>query len=812
MKISYQWLCDYAQIDRPMAEIEEALTLIGFEVEEIETVGVPPLDNVVVGEVLTREPHPDADRLSVCTVKVSNEGESAGIVCGAKNFQVGDRIPVALPGAVLPGDFKIKKSKLRGVPSAGMMCSAKELNLGDDHSGLLILEDRPEIGTPVNEIFPKPDTVFDVEVTPNRPDCLSVIGIARELAAWFKTDLKYPEVRHAVSEGDDSDHLLDSVEVLDEDACPRYTAWSIHGVSIGESPNWLKTRLRAAGLRPINNVVDCTNFVLLETGQPLHAFDFAKIRGKRLEIRKVRGNESITTLDEKKRELIADDLVIADAERPLVIAGVMGSLDAEVDQGSTDIVLEVAAFASKGIRATARRLGLSTDSSYRFERGVDPQGIEFAAARCIDLILETAGGRVGGRPQSVGRTLDLISEIEVFPSQIVKRIGFEVSEDEIADAWGRLELDVRRSDSPSEPWRVIIPSFRPDLGRVADLTEEFLRMYGTDKIPELEVSSSAVSSLPESPADLAVSAVRQHMVANGFSEAFNYTLISGEETEMWQGSAAREILELENPLAQDQSHLRPTLLSGLLDVVRFNRGRARKEFRFFEGGRVFRETKGQIREHLSLAFVVCASPEKNTWLERSPMDFYSVRRLLEDVVGLAGLKWVPSMIKTAEGLSGWAEKRSAVLDHPAGWSVVWGALSRGALEAHEISDPVFAGELVLDPKRIPIGNAKKITFEAPSAFPRSVKDIAVVVPSGDQAESVRTKISKMAAKGAQGFAVESVNIFDVYEGPGLEEGTKSIAFTIEYGSSERTLKDKEVGKAFDDLQKRIADDSSMAMR
>ena len=597
MKISYQWLCDYAKIDRPMAEIEEALTLIGFEVEEIESVGVPQLDHVVVGEVLSKDQHPDADRLSVCSVDVG-DGEPVGIVCGAQNFKVGDRVPVALPGAVLPGDFKITKSKLRGVPSAGMMCSAKELNLGDDHSGLFILENRPEVGTSVNEIFPEPDTVFDVEVTPNRPDCLSVLGIARELSAWFKVELQYPEVKHAVSDGSDTDHLLESIEVLEPEACPRYTAWSIHGVKIAESPEWLKQKLRSAGLRPINNVVDCTNFVLLETGQPLHAFDSAKIRGNRLQIRGARANETITTLDQKERQLLEGDLVIADAERPLVIAGVMGSLDAEVDSSSSEIVLEVAAFESRGIRATSRRLGLSTDSSYRFERGVDPQGIEFAAARCIDLILETAGGTVGGRPQSEGRPLDLVSEIEVLPEQIIKRIGFDVSDNAIAEAWERLELEVRRPDSPSKPWTVSIPSFRQDLRGVADLTEEFLRMYGTDRIPEASVGCDTVSALPESPIDLANRAFRSHLVANGFNEAFNYTLISGDETETWQGKAGREVLAMENPLAQDQSHLRPSLLSGLLDVIRFNRGRARKEFRFFECGRVFREEKGKIVEKI----------------------------------------------------------------------------------------------------------------------------------------------------------------------------------------------------------------------
>jgi len=812
MKISYQWLCDYVEIDRSMSEIEEALTLIGFEVEGVETVGVPRLEKVVVGEVLDCHPHPNADRLRVCSVKVAQDGDPVGIVCGASNFEVGDRVPVALPGAILPGDFAIKKSKLRGVPSEGMMCSARELNLGDDHSGLLILSGRPAIGTPINQVFPEPDTVFDVEVTPNRPDCLSMIGIARELAAWFRVDLSYPEIKQAVHGPEGSASLLESVAVADSSAGPLYTAWSVQGVEVGESPEWLKRKLQAAGLRLINNVVDCTNFVLLETGHPLHAFDFAKIRGGKLEVRRARSGEGITTLDEKKRDLAPSDLVIADAERPLVIAGVMGSQDAEVEASTRDLVLEAAVFEPKGIRATSRRLGLSTDSSYRFERGVDPQGVEFAAARCIDLILETAGGSVSGQPRSSGKPLDLISEIEVRPEQVVRRIGFAVPDEEIAQAWERLEMEVHRSDDSEQPWRVVVPSFRPDLQRVADLTEEFLRMYGTDRIPEAAAGCPSVSSLPEAPGDLASQAFRQYLTANGFSEAFNYTLIDGSEVETWQGLAAREVLEMENPLAQDQSHLRPSLLSGLLETLRFNRNRSHREFRFFECGRVFRESSGRIRECLSVALVACPLREKNTWMERDAIDFYSVRRLLGDLVELAGLNWDPSMIDFAENQTAWAEKRSAELRHPAGWLVEWGALARSVVENHEIADPVFAGQLILDPQCLQTQKRKDSTFQAPGNFPRSVKDIAVVVSNEILAEKVRTKIASLAKKGATGFSVESVNIFDIYKGKGLPEGHKSIALSIEYGAPDRTLTEKEISKAFEDLQKRIEESPSMTMR
>ena len=812
MKISYQWLTDYTNLDRPVEEIEEALTLIGFEVEGIETVGLPPLEKVVVGEVLSREQHPNADRLSVCSVKTGEGGDPVGIVCGATNFQIGDRVPVALPGSVLPGGFKIKKSKLRGVASAGMMCSAKELNLGDDHSGLLILDGRPAVGTPINEVLPAGDTVFDIEVTPNRPDCLSVIGIARELAAWFREDLAYPEVRHDVSGADGGGHPLEAVEVRDTSACPRYAAWGIRGVSVGESPEWMRRKLTAAGLRPVNNVVDCTNYVLLETGQPLHAFDAAKIRGGRLIVRPARADETIRTLDEKERRLSTGDLVIADAEGPLVIAGVMGSLDAEVDDSTTDLVLEVASFEATGIRATSRRLGLGTDSSHRFERGVDPTGIEYAAARCIDLILETSGGSVAGAPLVEGHIPGTITEIQVSPRQIVDRIGFEVSDDEIAEAWERLELTVFRTDDPLEPWTVRVPSFRADLWRVADLTEEFLRMYGTHRIPEAGVGCETVSGLPESPVDTVSGAFRSHLVANGFNEAFNYSLVPGDEVEFWQGSAAADSLALENPLARDQSHLRPSLIGGLLDVVRYNRGRARKEFRFFECGRVFREEDGHVTELLSVAFVAAPSPEKTEWLAREPFDFHRARRLVEDLAELAGLDWRADRIRATGHSPAWTDRRAAVIENGSGWRAEWGALSRACLESHGIDDPVFAAELIVDPAKLTAPSIRRNVFSAPSAFPRSVKDIAVVAAKDLLAETVRARIADHARRGVADFAGEPVRIFDVYEGQGLPDGTKSIAVTVEYGSNERTLTDKEVGAAFEDLQERIRADEDLSMR
>ena len=405
MKISLNWLKNYVTLSASVDEITHALTFLGFEVEGVQRTGLAPIANLVVGEIVTRAKHPNADKLSVCLVRVASGGEPQQIVCGAPNCDAGQRVPVALPGCVLGADFKIKQSKIRGVESNGMMCSARELGLGDDHQGLLILPASTPLGTPVHEALGEGDVVFDLEITPNRPDALSHVGIARELAAWFKLPVNYPQARFSAPPAEIAaagTPFLGAVEVPAPTACPLYTAHIVQGVKIAPSPEWLQRALKAVGLRPINNVVDVTNFVLLELGQPLHAFDAKKIRGAKLIIRHAQEGEKIVTLDEKERTLRASDLVIADTERALVVAGVMGGADAEVDDATVDLVLESAYFRPSGIRRTSKHLQLSSDSSYRFERGVDPRGVLPAARRAIDLTLETAGGRALGPVYSVG--------------------------------------------------------------------------------------------------------------------------------------------------------------------------------------------------------------------------------------------------------------------------------------------------------------------------------------------------------------------------------------------------------------------------
>ncbi|MGJ3241915.1 MAG: phenylalanine--tRNA ligase subunit beta [Opitutales bacterium] len=819
MKLSRHWLQQYVDLnDLSDDRIREALTLIGFEVEDVETTGLDPVEHLVVGEVLEKNPHPNADRLSLCSVDVG-DGTPRSIVCGARNFDVGDRVPVALVGAVLPGDFKIKKSKLRGVASEGMLCAAGELGLGEDHSGLMILTDNPAatIGRPVHEVFSTRDTVFDVEVTPNRPDCLSHVGMARELAAYFNRGLDYPEVTSSASDPfrQQGEPLLRELKVEAGEACPLYHAYSIRGVKIAPSPDWLRQALTAIGLRPINNVVDVTNYVLMELGQPLHAFDAAKIGGDTILVRKAREGEALTTLDDRRRELNNRMTVIADAERPMVIAGVMGSVDAEVDGATVNVVLEVAFFNPAEIRATSRRLNLSTDSSYRFERGVDPENLEYAALRAIDLILQTAGGSLQGPPQTVGHPPEVEREIRLAPDFVRERLGFGPDNEAIRDVFERLGLNVRvhTQDAGREIWIVSIPSFRSDLERPVDLVEEFLRIYGTDNVPDAPVVSQVIPA-EDNPVSVFNDRAAEVLVGHGFIECMHYSLRAEAETRAWYGHALADTLGLANPLTADQSHLRPSLLPGLMDALRYNLSRGNMTPRLFERGRVFREVSGKVWELVSLAFLIHIPDESPSWKEREPPDYYSARVVLDDIFRAAGID--PEQQKTIpiRDEDTWLDGHAGRIgtfseDH---YEAKVGLMDFGRLKDWAIAGTVLAGGILVKPDFLE-KRERSFVYRPVSTYPATVRDLALVVDADALAETVRRDLmaAAQAAAGDQ-FDVERVSVFDIYTGPGLPEGKKSLAFSISFRSDERTLKDKEVNRAFDQLQAAIAESGVYSVR
>ena len=805
MKFSLSWLKRYLDINESTEAIEEALNLSGLEVEEVVTLGVPQMDNVVVGEVLTREQHPNADRLSVCEVTTGGD-ENHHIVCGAQNFQPGDRVPVALPGAVLPGNFKIKKSKLRGVKSEGMMCSARELNLGEDHSGLLVLSEKPELGTPINEVFPEGETVFDLAVTPNRPDALSVIGLARELAALFGLKMKKPECKEISTAGEGSSTLLDSVNVENTQFCPIYTAHSIKGVKVGPSPEWLRKDLEAIGLRPINNVVDITNWVLMETGQPLHAFDASKLRGKALHVRMAEDGEKITTLDEKERTLKADMAVIADSERPLVVAGVMGSIDAEVDENTCDIVLEAAWFKPESVRLTSRRLGLSSDSSYRFERGVDPEGIVYASRRAIDLILEIAGGTLEGKPSVIGHPPLGPAPIHTDPAFFNRKLGFECEAEKIKSVLEALGLAVEANE---DQWTVHIPTFRPDIERPIDLVEEFLRIYGTHNIPASPVKVAGLHAQDDALSTFG-SRIGKHFAANGFNECNIYSTRAEQEIESFYGTQYSEKLKLANPLASDQTHLRASLLPGLLEVLRLNQARGNDAQRLFEKGRVYHLDGDHVVEMVSVGFIIQAQPQHRKWQESPAKDFYDAKKTALDILRIAGVeKQVFEPMQSNLWQDGHCARAGSVAD---GLIVECGVLDHKRTAELDLQGTILAGSCCFTAKKLRKATTKS-EFRPVSDFPPANRDLALVMDASIPAGQVLNEIQQAADNACPDeFTTEDISIFDVYQGEHLPEGRKSLAFAIRFRSMERTLKEKEVNRAFDAITNAMTEGTPYELR
>ena len=816
MKISLNWIWDYVAIDAPVEEVTRAITFLGFEVEHVSVTGAPRLEKVVVGEVKTRDKHPNADKLSVCTVDIGPAGGVKTIVCGAQNYKVGDRVPVALPGAVLPGEFTIKQSKIRGQLSDGMMCSAKELGMGDDHGGLLILEGRPELGTPINEVLPPGDTVFDVEITPNRPDCLSHLGLARELSAWFRRGLCYPpEKFQGDVSGAPTSTIFSGVQVDHPEDCPLYTAHVVAGVKVGPSPAWMQERLRAVGLRPINNIVDVGNYVMLEYGQPLHAFDARKISGGRLVVRRAFEGERITTLDGKERTLSSRSLVIADQEKALVIAGVMGGENSGVDLSTTTVVIECAIFKSSSVRWTSRSLGLASDSSYRYERGVDPHTALEAARRAVDLIIETAGGTVVGPVAIAGGDVPWKREITVTSTFVEERLGFAVPAAEMRASLEALELRVERENPAAgggTEWVVAIPSWRDDLDRPIDLVEEILRIYGTERIPAARVEAVGTPA-EDDPVVLFNRRAVSYLVGHDFNECVNLTLRPGAELTTWVSQTAAAELALANPFVEDQSHLRPTLIMGLLDTLLLNQSRGEPASRLCEAGRIFIEYNGHNYEGAAVAFVIAEDPTRH-WRRREPADVYTAKHHVAAIAAAAGIDLGSEAAEAVLGPGfGWQEGHSvSVSAKDQSWIARFGLVNLAMLRSRGIEGSVIGGVFTIRPERLVCDGARR-RFRDFSLFPAALRDLALVVDGAARAGDVEAEVAA-AARAAAGsvFEVESVRVFDVYQGKGLPEGKKSLAFSLVFRSASRTLTDDEVNGVLLAIQDRIEKSGAYQIR
>ena len=696
MKLSLSWLKEFLLVRHSVSEIVEALTFAGVEVEGVEQRGAD-LDKVIVAQVESFEPHPNADRLSVCRVN-DGSGLPRQIVCGATNFRAGDKVALALPGAVLPDGVKIKVSKLRGVESEGMLCSPRELKLAEDAGGLLILPADASIGSPLAEVYP-PDTVIEVEITPNRPDLLSHVGIARELAALLDLpEPKFPQVT-AKPEFVREDSGLVRLEA--PEGCPFYTARLLRGVRVGPSPGWLRQRLEAVGLRAINNVVDVTNYVLLELGQPLHAFDVGKVKGGIL-VRLANPDEELLALDGKNYQLRLNDLVIADQEKALAIAGVMGGEESGVAATTTDILLEAAYFHPDFIRRTSRRLGLISDSSFRFERGVDPEAVLLASARATDLLLEVAGGKVDESVVVAGAMPNLAGVVEMRPERCNMVLGVEIPDS--AKFLTRLGL----KHAGGNRWEV--PSFRQDLTREVDLIEEVCRMAGIQRIPSRVFGWTARISAADRVHDELMQ-LRQRLAGLGLFEARSLTLVDEHSLDFLLEKPP-DVLTLRNPLAEDQRNLRSSLIPGLIGAAERNFHRGSSGVAIFEIGRVFRLASPE--ESVCLSLLLSGGDQSKSWnQEAKAFDLFDLKGILK-----AALR--KEFALTRAQPTKFAPLVCHLIDEKGRLAGKVGQVRPGLAKEIGARGPVFVAELTL---RLD-GTAKGFNYKPLDRFPSVTRDVA----------------------------------------------------------------------------------------
>jgi phenylalanyl-tRNA synthetase beta chain len=805
MRVPFSWIKEYVAWRGTVEELAEVLTMSGTEVEGIDWVGAPAgpenLSRFVVGKVLTREQHPNADKLSLCSVEVGQaNGGVRQIVCGASNFAAGDTVAVSLSGAVLENGLKLKKANLRGVESDGMMMSEQELGYEDKSPGIAVLPDEWIIGAPLQDYLPVSEAVLELELTSNRPDCFSIYGIAREIAAAARLELAPPPIAAPAAFGGAPAAESIAVEIADPDLCPRYVASVVRGVTIGESPAWLKARLTHAGMRPINTVVDVTNYVMLGWGQPLHAFDAGKIRGGKLIARRAAAGEKIVTLDGVERALDDQMLVIADVDRPLVIAGVFGSVDAEIDEHTTDIVLEAANFAGPSILRTELHTGIRSEASNRFEKGIDPDlapgGLDFADR----LFAELCGGTVAPGMVDAGGVPPAPAALSYRPARTEALLGYAVLASEQAGILRRLECEV---DEAGDAWAVLPPTFRPDLTREVDLVEEVGRIAGYGLAPETLPRHTTAGQLTQ--VQTVRRAIRRALAGCGLDEAITYTFIAPDALAplgLPDGDPRLEPVRISNPMSVEQSVMRTMLLPGLLGAVRDNLDRLNEPPNVFEIGKVYLWDKpapapahaaepGAMLPHepeaLGIALSGPLEPEDWTGAGRAT-DFYTLKGAVDTALAAVRLRGEYAPLGDAAAHFSFLHpgKAALVAVPGAGGVGVLGQLRPDVAAAFGIDDQaVYFASLNLD--RIAPVALKTAAFEDLGTYPPASQDLAVVVGRDVPAEAVVEQ-----ARRAGGKLARSVRVFDVYEGDQVPEDKRSLALRVVMRSPERTLNEKDI--------------------
>ena len=781
MLVSLKWLEDYVDIDKTPAQLAESLTMAGLEVDEIKLIK-PAFSGVVSAEILSVRPHPSADKLSLCAV--TDGLQTYTIVCGAKNIKASDIVPLAKVGATIPGGYTIKSSVLRGEKSDGMLCSEAELEVGDGAVGIMQLLPNTMLGKPLEEILDLGDTVLDVGITPNRADCLSMIGIAREVAAITGKKLKIKA--YDMQESAEDINSITSVKIIDADICPRYTARMIKDVKVGPSPIWMKTRLEAVGLRSINNVVDVTNFVMLEMGQPLHSFDFRFLEEGRIIVRKSQLDEEFISLDGKSRKLDADTLLICDGVKPVAIGGIMGGLNSEVKDDTSVVLLESAYFNPASIRRSARRLAMPTDAAFRFERGIDPEGVLGALNRAATMIASLSGGSIcKNYIDEYPLKIQAATDIPLRLSRINAIIGTLIKSKDVVKILQSIGMAVRETGKGR--YLVTPPTYRVDITREVDLIEEVARLYGYDRVPVTlpDVSVAEMVTIPRLDLE---ERIRCLLTGNGYTEVVNYSFITPLSIDylcLKETDERRKLVFIKNPLVEDQSVMRTTMVFGLLDTLKKNANNGCIHLKLFEMGRIFLSRgEGKLPEERNiLAGLLSGTISEDLWNSRRSVDFYDIKGCIANI-----------FLDLKINNCGYRSENPEPFLHPGKSCNIYlndskigyaGELHPDVLDKMDLKVNSYIFEIDLD--ILAAHNAGGITYKEISKYPAVTRDVAFVIGSGVETNSMLDIVLRQKED-----LLENVVIFDIYTGKGLAEETKSLGLRFSYRAPDKTLTDVEV--------------------
>ncbi len=798
MKVSLSWLKDYVDIDMDVAKLADMLTMAGLEVEAVED-RYSYLERVVVGSITGVEPHPKADKLTLCHVEAG--GSRYRVVCGAPNAKVGLKAPLALPGSEFPNGLQITESVIRGERSQGMLCSEAELGLGTDRSGLMVLDPQLIEGTPLNRALELQDAVLEIGLTPNRSDCLSMFGIAREIAGFSGTRLRRPEIQLPETSGEIIQYT--SVEIQSPDHCPRYAARLLDHITVGPSPFWLQDRLMSVGLRPINNLVDITNYVMLETGQPLHAFDFDNLAQNRIVVRTASEGEAFTTLDGKERRLSRDMLMICDGEKPVGIGGVMGGLNSEIQEQTQRVLIESAYFNPVSIRKTAKKLGLSTDASHRFERGVDPNGTLYALDRAAGLMAELGGGRL------FGGTIDMVSDLPVPPTIDLsvaatnRLLGTDLTADEMTVLLEAITFEVSPAENSGTDriLRVKVPSYRVDVSRPEDLMEEIARCNGYDRIP---VTFPAMPPATRPAPEMFEQRRRLRMLLKGigFTETINYSFIHKESSSRLRlapDDERRNQLGLLNPLTEDQAVLRTSLIPGLLETMQRNLARQSRTLKLFEIGKIFISQGADTlpRETEMLAGLWTGDRQENSWHTKAvPCDFYDIKGAVEVLLvelKILQVNYTQMPDKRCSYTRPGATARIMVNGQEIG---LVGAVHPRVLNAYDLKQEAFVFEINL--QQLQGLTPGTLQAQPLPKYPSVARDATLIVDRSIEVHTIVLQVYDMREP-----LVEQVQLIDIFEGRPIPVERKSITLRVTYRSTETTLDDEMVNRVHKHIINRL---------